>query len=233
MLRSDNPISFFPLHLRFGRKFDTTVSVMDLNTWLVFSASFIVLALNPGPAVLLVVSHGLAGDLRRALLAASGIAATNGVYFLMTALGLSAVLLASAMLFEVVRWAGIVYLIYAGIQMFRSPESSNESTDLLPVSPGRAFLQGMALQAGNPFTIAFFTALLPQFLNPASNTALQFVVFGATTVVLELVALTVYALTSYRGSVLFKSKRAAHIQRRLSGGVLIASAVGLALVRKR
>lgn len=206
---------------------------MSFDSWTVFCATFFVLALNPGPAVLLVVSHGIAADLRAALLAAAGIAATNAVYFLLTALGLSAVLLASATLFEVIRWVGVVYLVYAGVQMIRSAQRPDVRADSKPARPERAFVQGMALQAGNPLTVAFFTALLPQFIDPAADAQVQFVVLGATTVALELVALSAYAVISFRGGRLLTSERAVRVQRRVSGGVLLASAVGLALVRRR
>ena len=205
---------------------------MSIEAWLTFCVTFFVLALNPGPAVLLVVSHGLRTDLRSALLAGVGIATTNAVYFLFTAFGLSALLLASATLFEIIRWGGVAYLLYIGIQMIRSGQQAALQRSA-PASTRRAFAQGLVLQAGNPLTIAFFTAFVPQFMDAASNPHLQFLILGASTVFIELIALSSYALVSHRGGQLFSSERAIRIQRRVSGSLLIASALGLALVRQR
>jgi threonine/homoserine/homoserine lactone efflux protein len=97
-------------------RLDLTVS---LNTWIVFALTEALGCLTPGPAVLFVISHGMTRGVRASLSANAGILAGNSLYFVLSGLGLGAVLLASHEFFTVVKYAGGAYLIYLGIQTIR------------------------------------------------------------------------------------------------------------------
>ena len=125
---------------------------MRWETWSVFVVMETVLCLTPGPAVLLVLSQALARGARKSVWSSCGILAANGIYFLLSATGVGALLAASPRLFLVIKWVGAAYLIYLGASAFfgktsvlASPEpGSAEATG------GRSFLNGLILQISNP-----------------------------------------------------------------------------------
>ena len=167
------------------------------------------LSLTPGPAVVLVIGLSMRQGFRIGFTATLGILSTNAVYFTLSALGVGALILASATLFTIVKWVGAAYLVYLGVGMIvplakrlwqgRSPEAAPDLAEL-PAAPRqtamRSFWQGFMLQASNPKMIAFFVAILPQFITPEGNVALQLVVLGVTSVLLELPILVAYGFAA-------------------------------------
>ena len=104
------------------------------------------------------------------------------------ALGVSAIILASAELFTAVKFAGALYLIWLGIKTFREARASAAATDR-PVRSAAGFRDGVLVEALNPKTAAFFLAFIPQFLDPAgSSPALQFITLGLISVTLNTLA---------------------------------------------
>jgi homoserine/homoserine lactone efflux protein len=204
---------------------------MSVESWLAFTTMELVLCLTPGPAVLLVLSHATAFGARASLGSTLGILSGNSVYFCLSAAGLGAALLASAGLFEAIRWAGAGYLVLLGIRMLRRGATS-------PVHDRRAarrgrlslFAQGFLLQIANPKALVFFTALLPQFVAPSRDLVWQVAVLAVTSVLIELGVLVAYAVAAERGGRLLPP-RFWHLQGRLAGGLLFAAGVGVGAVR--
>src|SRR5215471_624630 len=154
---------------------------MSLKLLLVFACTEFLMSLSPGPAVLLVVSQGMRGGFKPSLRGTAGILSGNVIYFGLSALGLGALLMASARLFTVVQWLGVAYLIFTGLGMlFASGEPKlNRPFEEQANSRRRGSLQfysqGLITQLSNPKAIVFFTALLPQFVTPGRGMLLQFV----------------------------------------------------------
>jgi threonine/homoserine/homoserine lactone efflux protein len=206
---------------------------MTFHIWLVFMMTEFLLSLSPGPAVLLVLSHGLRRGARASRQAALGILFTNACYFTLSALGLGALLLASGRVFTAVKWLGILYLVYLGVKMLihadGPPGAAAETT---PPKTQSSFWQGVALQAGNPKAILFFVALLPQFITPQQPVLPQFALLGTSSIVMELGILFAYGYLAERASAFFTTPRAHLLQERLSGSFLIAAAVGVGAVQE-
>lgn len=205
---------------------------MTLETWLLFVAAEIVLILTPGPAVLFVVSHGLRYGRASAIWANLGILAANAVYFVLSAIGLGAILLASRDLFTLVRWGGAAYLIWLGVTTFlgRGAALPAVGTEPLPALSGpRVMLRGIALQGANPKALLFFTAFLPQFIRPGTDAALQVAILGVTSTVLEFVLLAGYGIFAGLASAKAREPRFALITNRVSGVMLVAAGAGLGL----
>ena len=121
------------------------------------------LIVTPGPIVTLVIATGATQGIRPALLTVLGTVAGNALLVASIAFGLSWVLKSSVLLFETIRWAGVAYLVWLGIQAWRSAGREGE----LPAPPTRVHLwRGFLVALSNPKTIAFFTAFLPQFVDP-------------------------------------------------------------------
>ncbi len=207
---------------------------MTFETWLLFVITEFLLCITPGPAVLLVVSHGMGFGARASRWSMLGILTANSCYFGLSAMGLGAILLASATLFQVIKWVGAGYLLFIGLKMLLE-SSTRGFTTAAPIrrrSPLSLFTQGYALQAGNPKAILFFAALLPQFIVPGAEMLWQFGLLGASSVIIEAVVLVIYGMLAEQGSKLLASRNVSRIQNRVSGGFLIAAALGLAITRR-
>jgi homoserine/homoserine lactone efflux protein len=201
---------------------------MSLEVWLAFCATETVLCLTPGPAVLCVVSVAMARGARPGLLAALGILAGNTLYFLLSATGIAAVIVASSRLFAAIQWAGAAYLVGVGLCMLLSDPRAPQ---LVPPQPAaRSFARGFVVQAANPKALVFFVALLPQFLDPGAPVALQVAILGASSVAIELLVLSLYVVLCVRARRLAGARWSGSLER-LAGGFLVAAGARLALVR--
>ena len=185
--------------------------------------------------MLFVVSHGLTAGGRASLAANAGILTANIIYFALSAMGLGAVLLASHTVFTALKYAGALYLIYLGIQTIRGSGLALPDTaaDHPAERPWRVWTRATALQASNPKSLIFFTALLPQFIDTSKPVALQFLVLGVTSVVIEFLVLAAYGLLASSASRLAQQPRFRRLTDRVSGSFLILAGAGVALNRSR
>jgi threonine/homoserine/homoserine lactone efflux protein len=132
-----------------------------------FIVSGLLLNLTPGPDTLYIVGRSTTQGWRAAAVAALGIGAGIFVHIGAAAVGLSALLAASASAFTLVKLAGAAYLVYIGISLLRSPIAPEAmSKNLAPMSPGTVFVQGFFTNVLNPKVALFFIAFLPQFVEP-------------------------------------------------------------------
>ena len=158
---------------------------MSLTSLLLFASTEFFLSLSPGPAVLLVMAQALRSGAKASLLGALGIITGNAVYFAISALSLGAILIASDVLFYLIKWTGATYLVYLGGKMLhdslgRQPTMSYGAVS--GVTQSHLFRQGLLTQLANPKAILFFTAILPQFINPQASASLQFSLLGLTSI---------------------------------------------------
>jgi len=204
---------------------------MTLNVWLAFTLLETVLCFTPGPAVLFVVSTSLSRGARAGLGGAWGIVACNTFYFLLSALGVAAVILASARLFTALKWVGAAYLVWIGLRMLWSRVRSAEVIeDPRARSPLGALVRGFGVQAANPKALAFFVALLPQFIDAHEPVPAQVAILALTSVVIEFGVLAFYVWLSISAGAYAGNRWAAWLQR-ASGGFLVAAGARLALAR--
>lgn len=207
---------------------------MTLKLLLIFAVTEFLLSMTPGPAVLLVVSQGMKFGFASSIRGTLGILTGNAIYFALSAAGLGALLIASATLFEMIRWIGVAYLVYVGVKMLISKANEQAAVDR-SISPGRSlrlFSQGLITQLSNPKAIVFFTALLPQFVSPGNQVFQQFLVLGITSIAVEFPVLLFYGLIAERGVSLIPKGRLLVVPDRVAGAFLIGAGIGLASMRK-
>ena len=202
---------------------------MAFEVWVAFCVTEAVLCLTPGPAVLFVVSVAVSRGIRAGSAAALGIAAGNVFYFVLSATGIATVILASGALFEAIRAVGAGYLVWVGVRMLLAREA-DASAAPTPNQDRRAFLRAFVVQASNPKALVFFVALLPQFIDPAGSIAVQILVLGVSSVVLELVVLASYIALAARAR-RFAGGRVARPLAWIGGAVLVAAGARLACAR--
>lgn len=207
---------------------------MTLDAWLLYAAAVLMLALTPGPAVLMCVTNGVNHGARRTLLSALGsITAVLGI-MACSAIGLGAVLAASETLFHAIKWVGAAYLVWMGITTFRSAASGFDVPERAASSGGgRAlYVQGLLVGASNPKALLFFTAFFPQFIDPLAPRLPQFTAMGATFVVLELSCLMLYATFAARLAPWLREQGRARVFNRVSGATFVGAGLLLATVRR-
>lgn len=159
---------------------------MALHTWLVYLIAVIGLSLTPGPNGLLALSHGALYGQRKTLFTIGGGMLGFALLMALSMFGIGALLQASAHALTVLKWVGGAYLVWLGIQLWRSPAITLSDDGTAPVRPGHAlFRQGLLSAISNPKVILFFGAFLPQFLDPSRALWLQFVIMVLTFVLFE------------------------------------------------
>ncbi|AUO22891.1 MAG: LysE family translocator [Pseudomonas sp.] len=153
--------------------------MFELAPILTYVAVVIGLFLIPGPAVLLVITRTLQGGRKVGIATGLGVASGDLIHTLCAALGLSAILMTSAVAFNVVKIVGACYLIYLGIRAFMAKPGATTRKDLPTVTSTQAYFQAVGAEVLNPKTAIFFLAFLPQFIHPESGSSLaQFAVLG-------------------------------------------------------
>jgi threonine/homoserine/homoserine lactone efflux protein len=199
---------------------------------LLFLAAASVIALSPGPGILYVAARTLAGGRNEGLASSLGTAIGGLVHVLAGAAGVSALVMASAEAFTLLKWAGALYLVWLGIKTVR------EARLVLPPAPSpagttRAFREGIVVEALNPKTAAFFLAFLPQFVDLAGAVWLQFLVLGLISVALNTLVDVAVVLLAARARALAHCRPALLGRLRTGAGLLIASlGIGLMLARR-
>ena len=202
---------------------------MNYQLFSAFLLITFVLVIVPGPIVTLVIATGATNGTRPALITVAGSTTGNALLISAIALGLSIVIQYAAVIFEYLRWIGAAYLVWLGIQAWRH---SGAAAALAPPRGHVYFRRGFLAAISNPKTIAFFTAFLPQFLDPALPAGHQLLVMCT-------VAITMAALTDCAWAVLAGAGRSFFLQRanakwlgRLSGTALIGGGIWLSLARR-
>lgn len=200
-----------------------------------FTAASVALIFTPGPDIIYVVTRGMAQGRKAALAAAAGFGLGNFVHTFFAVIGLSALLMASATAFQVVKWAGAAYLIYLGVRMIRSAAAGPHSAAGPPMSAWAVFRQSILANILNPKVAVFFLAFFPQFVaSEQGHSQLQMALLGTLFVGLVLVCFGAVGLCSgWIGQWLRRHGRMETHLTRLAGGVLIVLGMSLAWPQHR
>ena len=177
-----------------------------------FLGASLALLLVPGPAVLYITARSANQGRLAGFVSVLAIETANFLQAVAATLGLSAILLSSALAFDVVKYLGAGYLIYLGVRKLLAREEGEEDTQVQPESLSRIYWQGFAVNILNPKTALFFFAFLPQFVDPARGDAtLQTLLLGALFVGMAIVTDSLYALLA--SSLAEKLRGSRHFQK--------------------
>jgi threonine/homoserine/homoserine lactone efflux protein len=158
--------------------------MLSFHAFLLFLAAALLVAMTPGPGILYIVARTLAGGRREGLASSVGLGLGGLVHVFGGAVGLSALIMASAAAFTLLKIAGALYLIWLGLKTWREARAI-EPTEVQTTGARRAFREGIVVEALNPKTAAFFLAFIPQFVDPSADIAAQFIVLGLISVALN------------------------------------------------
>ncbi|MFI7441413.1 LysE family translocator [Nonomuraea indica] len=189
----------------------------DLVTLSLFAAATLALLVVPGPAVLFIVTRSVAQGRAAGLVSVLGVHAGSLVHVAAAALGISALLAASATAFTVVKWVGVAYLVWLGARKLLRRGDAAEVVEIEPHSRRRMFWEGFVVNVLNPKTAIFFLAFLPQFTDPATGpVAAQILVLGVVWIVLGMASDGTYAMLA--SALAGRIRGSARARRRLDVG---------------
>lgn len=208
---------------------------MALETFLLYLATWTLVALSPGPAVMFAMSQAARHGMRGATAGTAGILSGHLVCFVAVALGLAALLARVSGAMTVIRVIGALYLCHLGVRMLMArPRAPADLAANAPQPPAHTglLLQGLLVQLTNPKNLLFVLALLPQFIAPDRPLLPQLAIMFTVTVVIDGVVLLAYALLAARGARALKGSRILAWLERGFGAALIFFGMRLALTPK-
>jgi homoserine/homoserine lactone efflux protein len=201
---------------------------MDLNAWLIYLLAATGLSLSPGPNGLLALTHGALHGRRKALYTIFGGAIGFVSVIALSMFGIGALLKTSLAWLTVMKWMGGAYLVWLGIQVWRSPPIGIDINGSSEPRPGWSmFRQGALSALTNPKGLLFFTAFLPQFIDPARNLLVQFVIMAGTFAAIEIATEVFIASMAHRISPWLR--RVGRRFNQACGGVFMAIGAALPL----
>jgi homoserine/homoserine lactone efflux protein len=201
---------------------------MDFNTWLIYLLAAIGLSLSPGPNGLLALTHGALHGRRKALYTIFGGAFGFIAVIALSMFGIGALLQTSLAWLTVLKWLGGAYLVWLGIQIWRSPAIGIEVRGAVKPRAGWSlFRQGALSALTNPKALLFFAAFLPQFIDPVRSLVVQFFIMAGTFAVIEIATEVFIASMAHRLNPWLR--RVGRRFNQACGGVFIAIGIALPL----
>jgi threonine/homoserine/homoserine lactone efflux protein len=204
--------------------------MMPLELYLAFVVAVTILILIPGPNVAVIMANSVAHGTRYGFLTVSGTSSAMVIQLALTVAGMTTLLALLAEWFDWLRWLGVAYLVFLGVQAWRAP-----AVDLTKAGPQtkswRAiFLRGFIVSMTNPKTLLFYGAFLPQFVSPDADWTSQLLLLSATFLAIAVLLDCGWALLAARfRAVLAMNGR---LRNRLTGALMLGAGLGLALARK-
>jgi len=184
-------------------------------------------ATPPDTSQLLIISNSLRHGVRKSMATIAGDLTANSIQMTAAAFGLAAAISVSAEFFQVIKWLGVAYLGYIGLKLLLTKEQTSLSNGSLSGQWRILFRQGFVTSSANPYAIAFFAALFPQFIDQSGNITLQLLILGGTYLLVDGLLLILWGSFAVRTFSRIKSMTSALLNR-VCGGLMILAAAYLA-----
>lgn len=207
---------------------------MQLSLWFTFFAASWAISLSPGPGAVAAMGAGVNHGFARGYWLTLGLVIGIVTQLAIVGVGLGALMAASETAFVAVKWAGVAYLLWLGVQTWRAPVRTVGAIDgeRKLVARRTLVLRGWGINAVNPKGTAFMLAVVPQFIDPAQPLAAQYAVIGATLVFTDLVVMAGYTALAARVLAVLASARQVWAMNRLFGSLFVVAAALLAMLRR-
>ena len=205
-----------------------------LQFWSIYVFTVFIASIIPGPSMLLALTHGIKYGTKSSIVTAFGNTAASIIQASIAVTGLGIVLTTSTTLFMIIKYIGVVYLIYIGIKLFKTPFhiESNESALQTQVSKKRLFSEGFIVAASNPKALVFFTALFPQFITQGHNTLMHYTLLVFVLGIIAFVCMMIYSVSAYLIKDLFNKTSLAQYFGKLVGSLFVSLGISLAFIKR-
>ena len=201
--------------------------------WIAFVGTVTVLALTPGPSVLLAASNTMNYGMNKCVGTILGDLSANLIQIILASVGLASIIMASAELFILLKWAGVCYLIFMGVKkIFSSVDPIYYKNELKSKSFRTLYMEGFLVSASNPKAVIFFATLFPLFIDLNLNLIPQIVILAFTFLIIDGSSLLIYSRFASKFKSYLENSEKVHLQNRIVGGLLVFSGVMLSMVRR-
>ena len=201
---------------------------MELEIWLAYLATAIVFSIAPGSGTVNSISNGMTYGWRKSLASIAGLQIGLGVYIVLVGVGLGALIAQSASAFTVIKWVGVGYLIWLGVQKWRDRGQFQIAGDSPQVPARQLCRQAVLVNLTNPKTVVFLVALFPQFIDPSQPQMAQLLVLGLTTIAVDTLVMLGYVVLASQLSGYIRSARIMAALNRVFGSMFIGCGALLA-----
>lgn len=208
---------------------------MDLSVWLAFFAASWAISLSPGAGAIAAMSAGLNHGFKRGYFMTFGLVLGILTQIVVVGAGLGALIAASSMGFAIVKWLGVAYLVFLGVQQWRAPAKPMVAADAegaALTTRGRLVLRGWAINAVNPKGTVFLLAVVPQFLDLGRSLAPQYMVIAATLCFTDLVVMAGYTVLAAKVLAALRSDAHLKLLNKTFGSLFIAAGALLATFKR-
>jgi len=207
---------------------------VELGTWIPFFLATVAISLSPGPGAIAAMGAGLNHGYQRGQRIAFGLALGVWTQLAVVGVGLGALLATSNTAFGVVKWLGVAYLVWLGIQQWRAPAAPLVARDegAGQMSTRALILRGWTVNAVNPKGTVFLIAVLPQFVDTTQPLLAQYLVIGATFGVVEFCVMSGYAALASKVLGLFRTPRQMRGLNRVFGSLFVLAGAFLATFKR-
>ena len=202
---------------------------MTVATLIAFVITSLILDFTPGPAVLKVIGDSMTHGWRRTQPSIAGILVANAMYCLLSVVGLVALILAFPVVFDAIKWMGMLYLVWIGLRtVYAALFGSTARVSAAPVSsPARLFYSSFVLQGANPKAVLYYVAILPAFAGDGEHAARWFLLLGIIEIAMEYPALLFYSFVGGSLSA-FASRRLQRVLDAVAGIAVMGAAAMVA-----
>ncbi|WP_338544142.1 homoserine/homoserine lactone efflux protein [Erwinia aphidicola] len=205
---------------------------MTIEWWLTYLLTTSILSLSPGSGAINTMSTGISHGYRGAVASIAGLQVGLSLHIVLVGVGLGALFSQSVLAFEILKWAGAAYLVWLGIQQWRSSGAIDLGAVAKAMPRRKLFRRAVLVNLTNPKSIIFLAALFPQFIIPHQPQAMQYLVLGVTLVVVDIIVMIGYATLATRIAVWIKGPQQMKLLNRTFGGLFMAVGALLASARR-
>ncbi|ACS84061.1 homoserine/homoserine lactone efflux protein [Musicola paradisiaca] len=205
---------------------------MTQDWWLTYLITTLILSLSPGSGAINTMSTSISHGYRGAMASIAGLQVGLGIHIVLVGVGLGALLSQSLLAFDILKWVGAAYLIWLGIQQWRSAGSLDLQALASSMPRRRLFRRAILVNLTNPKSIVFLAALFPQFIIPHQPQAAQYLILGVTTIAVDVIVMVGYATLARRISSWLKGPRQMKQLNRTFGSLFMLVGALLATARK-
>ncbi len=204
---------------------------MELHVWLAYVVTAIVFSLAPGSGTVNSISNGLSYGTQKSLAAIAGLQVGLAFHIILVGAGIGALVAKSAMAFSVIKWAGVAYLVWLGIQKWRDNSNLQATQGECDRTSWQLMRSAVLINLTNPKSIVFLVALFPQFIDPTKDQVVQLAILGATTVVIDSIVMLGYTSLASQMGRFIRSERVMGKINRIFGSMFVGCGALLATAK--
>jgi homoserine/homoserine lactone efflux protein len=206
---------------------------MEFNIWLTLFIASVAISVSPGAGAVVSMNYGLKYGLKKSYPAIFGLQIGYLIQTFVVVIGLGSIISKSVMLFNIIKWIGVLYLVYLGLnKIFEKVEIIDEAEYLNLYDSKKAFISATLINLTNIKATVFLVAFIPQFLNPNESMWIQFAIISLTLCWVDIIVMTGYSSLASKLKFLVTNIKAMQIQNRITGSLLLMAAAFVSTAKR-